>query len=197
SMIEDLKSDTSNISIIINNFLGNEDHLQYVLNHFEEGRKNNAGNWAQVFTYTIRMGFADFLYTDRTLQQLKNSGGMRLIRNQAASSGIVRYDAAIKDLNLEMEVLSESQAAYMESGDRVWSFREMFKDQGVVKWQREPVLPVIRNYWTTNEPDDFEYLYNKASHYYYTYFRLRKELNKHKKEATELISLLANEYDLK
>ena len=197
SMIEDLKNDTVNFSIVINNFLRNESHLEIVLKDFEEGRKNNRGNWAQEFVYSVRMGFADFFYTDRTLQQLKNSGGMRLIRNERASSGIVRYDAGIKDLNAEIEVLEETQGFYMQMADKVWSFGRMFKDQGVIKWQRDPLLPVLKTYWTTEDPSDFEFLYNKATHYYYTYSRIRKELTVRKNEAAELISLLTTEYHLK
>jgi len=197
SMIEDLKSDTANFSTVINNFTGNESHLEMVLHGFDEGRKNNQGNWAQEFVYTVRMGFADFFYTDRTLQQLKNSGGMRLIRNERASSGIVRYDAGIKDLNTEMSVLSDAQGLYMEIADKFWSFGKMFKDQGVIKWQRNPILPVTKNYWITDDPIDFEHLYNKTTYYYYTSTRLTRELNIRKKEATELISLLTTEYHLK
>ena len=197
SMIEDLKNDTANFSFVINDFLENESHLEFVLHGFEQGRQNNLENWPQEFVYTVRMGFADFFYTDRTLQQLKNSGGMRLIRNEKASAGIVKYDAEIKDLNLEMRVLSEAQGFYMEMTDRFWSFRNMFRDQGVIKWQRDPVLPVTKNYWTTNNPSDFEHLFNKASYYYYTYARLRKVLDKSRKEAIGLISLLVAEYHLK
>ena len=143
------------------------------------------------------MGFADFIYTDRTLQQLKNSGSLRLIRNNKASSGIIEYDAVIKDLNGELSVLSKSQEEYMEVVDKVWSFGKMFKDQGVIKWQRDPALPVLRNYWTTNDPSSFEYLFNKASYYYYSYSRLRKQLMAGRKEAVDLITLLNTEYNLK
>ena len=197
SMIEDLKNDTTNFSFVINDFLENESHLEFVLRDFEEGRKNNLEDWPREFVYTVRMGFADFFYTDRTLQQLKNSGGMRLIRNEKASAGIVKYDAEIKDLNLEIRVLSEAQGFYMEMTDRLWSFKNMFKDQEVIKWQRNPVLPVTKNYWITNDPSDFEHLYNKATYYYYTYTRLRRVLDKSRKEAIELIGLLAKEYHLK
>ena len=194
SMIEDLKSDTANFSLVINNFLENEAHLEFVLRGFEEGRKNNSENWAGQFVYSATMGFADFFYTDRTLQQLKNSGGMRLIRNEDASSGIINYDAAIKDLNAELRVLSETQEAYMEMADKVWSFEKMFKDQGVIKWQWDPLLPVTRNYWTTSNQADFEYLYNKGSRYYDIYFWLKVQLERCKKEAIALISLLTREY---
>ena len=197
SMVEDLKKDTANFSGVINNFLNNESHLEIVLHGFEEGRKNYLENWTKEFIYTARMGFADFIYTDRTLQQLKNSGSLRLIRNSNASSGIIEYDAAIKDLNVELSVLSKGQEEYMEAVDKVWSFGKMFKDQGVIKWQRDPVLPVLKNYWTTNDQLAIEYVFNKATNYYYSYTRLRKELINGQKKAAGLITLLNTEYHLK
>jgi hypothetical protein len=50
--------------------------------------------------YFFEMGrhFPDYIYTDRTIQQLKNGGGMRLIRNKAVSNRIVDYDSKVKTL---------------------------------------------------------------------------------------------------
>ncbi len=44
-----------------------------------------------------------FTYNDRTIQQLKNGGNMRLIRKQAVTDAIVLYDAAIRDMDLTQE----------------------------------------------------------------------------------------------
>ena len=41
-----------------------------------------------------------FTYNDRTIQQLKNSGNMRLIRKQAVTDAIVLYDALVRDLGI-------------------------------------------------------------------------------------------------
>src|SRR6186997_1759672 len=73
SMVEDLKKDTANFNTVINNFLENEAHLEIVLRGFEEGRNKFSESWTREFVSTARMGFTDFFYTDRTLQQLKNS----------------------------------------------------------------------------------------------------------------------------
>ena len=196
SMVEDLKKDTANFSTVINNFLENEARLEIVLRGFDEGRNKFSERWTREFVSTARMGFTDFFYTDRTLQQLKNSGGLRLIRNSKASSGIIEYDAAVKDLSVELLVLSEALGQYMETVNKVWSFRKMFTDQGVIKWQRDPVLPVSKNYWTTNDPLDFEYLYNRATYYYYTYTRVRKQLTAGKAKAADLIGVLNTEYHI-
>jgi len=44
-----------------------------------------------------------FTYNDRTIQQLKNGGNMRLIRKQAVTDAIVLYDAAVRDIDLTQE----------------------------------------------------------------------------------------------
>jgi hypothetical protein len=41
-------------------------------------------------------GFPDFGYTDATIQQLKNSGGFRLITDQKTVNKIMAYDAEVK-----------------------------------------------------------------------------------------------------
>ena len=43
---------------------------------------------------------SNFFPADRTIKQLKNSGGLRLIRNQQASDSILSYDQAIERFQL-------------------------------------------------------------------------------------------------
>ena len=52
------------------------------------------------------MGFADFISNDRTIQQLKNSGGLRLIRNKIVSDGIMKYDQALRDFYGQSAVMN-------------------------------------------------------------------------------------------
>lgn len=50
-----------------------------------------------------------FTYHDRTIQQLKNSGNLRLIRNHKAANEIVLYDAKVRD----MEIIEEREYQYL------------------------------------------------------------------------------------
>ena len=43
----------------------------------------------------------NFSHTDRTITQLKNAGGLRLIQNKAVSDSIVNYDALVNDVEGE------------------------------------------------------------------------------------------------
>jgi hypothetical protein len=46
-----------------------------------------------------------FVYNDRTIQQLKNSGGLRLIRRQVVSDRITQYDGNVR----RIEKIEESE----------------------------------------------------------------------------------------
>src|SRR6185369_4972696 len=91
SYIEDLKLDTANINnnlLLRNNKINELDSLLYSLNNGDpDSHSKMIYFWARRLTRTNR-----FLSSDRTIKQLKNSGGLRLIRNQAASDSIMAYD---------------------------------------------------------------------------------------------------------
>jgi hypothetical protein len=57
--------------------------------------------------FSLLLGFPDFIYTDQTMQQLKNAGGLRLIRDKAAIDSIIAYDAAVRDILIEETVNSQ------------------------------------------------------------------------------------------
>ena len=111
SMIEDLKADTLSLSdhlVFRSDRRRRLDSLSYLL------QQSDYNNHTSLIYFYARWGARNpsFFLTDRTLSQLKNSGGMRLIRKVAASDAIVGYDAQIKFLSnqylgLEQEVVKD------------------------------------------------------------------------------------------
>jgi len=95
SMIEDLKSDTSQIVSVIqlkvlrNNMI---DSLDYWLS--SPGYKAHL-NDIYFFARNVSPPL-NFFPNDRTIQQLKSSGGLRLIRNINVSNSIMEYDQKMK-----------------------------------------------------------------------------------------------------
>jgi len=55
---------------------------------------------------SLGFGFSDFIYNDHTMQQLKNAGGMNLIRNLPVVDSIVTYDAIVKRGLLHQELIN-------------------------------------------------------------------------------------------
>jgi hypothetical protein len=105
SLVEDLKSDTfqsNEILIKLNNRSIGIDSVIAALASSEiiENSNNAYRLWSK------NMGFEDFISNDRTIQQLKNSGGLRMIRNKVVSDGIMKYDQALKDFYGQSAVMN-------------------------------------------------------------------------------------------
>jgi hypothetical protein len=196
SMIEDLQTDTMNLLKLDEEFLKIESRLDTVLRSFDEGIHIYSESWTRNFILSHKMGFPDFYYTDRTIQQLKNSGGMRLIKNKRAANGIINYDAGIKDLVYEESFLSARQLNYIDEVLKIWSVDQMLKGAGVTSWANHKDMLFTKNYWITNEPLAFEHLFNRISEYNEAIIRHRKAYGTMKTEATGLIGLLKKEYHL-
>jgi hypothetical protein len=197
SMVEDLQTDTANLSIVIMGFDKIEERFDSVLRGFSESSKTYSEDWTKKFILTYRGGYPDFYQSDRTIQQLKNSGGMRLIINKPAALGIVSYDGAVKDLNLEVTSLSRAQDRYIEEVLKVWSMNKMFADAGVRSWAKTRNIVVHKNHWITNDPLAFEHLFNRLSEYNEAAIRMKKNFTAVKTKAISLINLLKEEYHLK
>jgi len=105
SLVEDLKSDTlqsNKVLIFLDSRIAGVDSLITALS--SPGIIENSNNAYRLWSKNI--GFPDFISNDRTIQQLKNSGGLRLIRNKAVSDSIMMYDQVIRDLNGLTAVMS-------------------------------------------------------------------------------------------
>ena len=102
SYIEDLKIDTANIGINIVLRTNKINELDSLILFLNDADPNQHGRmlyfWARKLTRTNR-----FLSADRTIKQLKNSGGLRLIRNQSSSNSIMSYDEAIDRFNYSQD----------------------------------------------------------------------------------------------
>ena len=104
--VADLKTDTARLTAVLKYY----DHILPLL---DSGRKNFHKLFQPSSLYTISYlqfsmeGFEDFNYTDATLQQIKSSGGMPLIKNKAAVDSILYYDAKVKSALGNEKVLGD------------------------------------------------------------------------------------------
>ena len=194
SMIEDLQTDTANLAFVIKDFEEIEKRFDFTIRGFNEGIKTYSEDWTNKFILCYRGGFVDFYQSDRTIQQLKNAGGMRLIINKEAAMGIIKYDADVKDLALEVTSLSTAQDRYIQEMLKVWSMNKMFADAGVSSWAKDRNINVHKNYWISNDSLAFELLFNQLSEYNEATVRMNKNYHELKIKATGLIDLLKKEY---
>jgi len=55
--------------------------------------------------WTQNMDLKSFVSNDRTIQQLKNSGELRLIKNKAVSDRIMQYDQNVKNYYRQTDLM--------------------------------------------------------------------------------------------
>jgi len=105
SLADDLKQDTAKLSKIIATLdvkILYRDSLLHELAN-SEIFKNSAKAY---YFFNMSYHFPDFIYTDRTIQQLKNSGAMLLIKNTAVSDSIMDYDSRVKTVFIAQSQLN-------------------------------------------------------------------------------------------
>ena len=101
SMETDIKLDTAALNGIVRRRIRRKemfDSLTFLLN---SSQKDKFISRLYYFSRHIqRLSPVIFTYNDRTIQQLKNGGNMRLIRKQTVTDAIVLYDAIVRDLGM-------------------------------------------------------------------------------------------------
>ncbi len=107
SMIEDLQNDTTKLNKVTASLININKSIDTIFLYYND--IGTGTNTALLKNLRAINGFPTFFYSDRTIQQLKNSGGMRLIKDKKAANGIMEYDATIRNY--------ENNATYVQ---RYW-----------------------------------------------------------------------------
>ncbi|HSU27919.1 MAG TPA: hypothetical protein VLJ68_06035 [Chitinophagaceae bacterium] len=110
SLIDDVKLDTTALKGILTRRVRRKemfDSLSLLLNGSQ--RDNYVSRLYFLSRQMQRLSPVIFTYNDRTIQQLKNGGNMRLISKQNVTDAVVLYDAAVR----EMYTTQERENDYM------------------------------------------------------------------------------------
>lgn len=95
SIVEDIKSDTLQSSYVMEKLESIHNGIDSVLILLSSPDIIGNSNYAYRL-WTKNLGLEVFVSNDRTIQQLKSSGELRLIRNKAVSDRIMQYDQTLK-----------------------------------------------------------------------------------------------------
>jgi len=176
SLREDLKSDTSQLNFMINQrqkAIMRIDSLFYYL------RMPDPDNYGKYVYYYARNIINRFLFysNDRTIQQLKNGGNLRLIQNQAVSDSLMRYDwfvrrtEAIKDreeafmrdyIEAVKQVLDGGEFNNMKISQSPIPLFAMPEDNPpLVRKDRESIQNLINNLYFLKSMNAFNMVWNK------------------------------------
>lgn len=198
SMVIDIKTDSSNlanmkskfgyISIQIDSllpFLKDNDHLDE--------------NATEIYQHQVFLNlYTKWAYADRTIDQLKNSGTFRLIRNKAVSDGISLYDGFIRNYITDMQntFIQKLWQGINDAGNDIFKssvFREYLKSGNFTS--QAVVLPNTP-YFLTNDKIVLEKFINKLDQYAVSLDWFRMNIDRALQQNRALDSLIRKEYHL-
>ena len=136
SLFNDIRSDTTNITKIINARTAKELMLDSVSSMMNSTRP--ADFIKEIYPYAILIGRTlpyRFVPNDGTMQQLKNSGALRLIRNRAVVDSISKYDINVRNILGQYAVEENQIEHYRTAGAKIFDarvFSEMIDENAAV-----------------------------------------------------------------
>jgi len=120
---EDLKTDTANFEKVLVSYKYKLSNLAGMYPCFDKITNNGSSPDCLQNLFNNSDAFPDLVYTDRTLQQLKNAGGIRLLKQPDADS-ILLYDNMLRQFKTsETTMLQETQAGIRNTLYSLTNFR--------------------------------------------------------------------------
>ncbi len=190
SLVEDLQSDTTQLTkliVLFSTVISMEDSLKSALKRPDI--MQNPGAAYPYLGYPLD-GLA-FHRSERTIQQLKNAGGLRLINSIQVSNNINEYDESYRQSMEINGVAIQTYHYYTAILNRVadvnlmdYPYKQMSQDS------------MISYRWITTDPHELQILYNYTVNFQWISNFYTSQLKGLKKQAEELIIFLRNEYHL-
>jgi hypothetical protein len=211
SMIEDLKADTSAISILNIQRYGRIRMYDSLASFIIE--KTFLDNGADFYYWGRNISRRAFFFSaDGTMQQLKNSGGLRLISDQTISDKIIAYDVLYRNIMLQQNLEEVQLNEYRSKAAKIFDaavFSKMtrgltnerpgtnrqLKDSTILLsmfFERPMDNPQLKD----SSPIALNELANSLNYWAAGSQRLLQLLEQLKKMAFELIDLIKKEYHL-
>lgn len=188
-MIEDAQIDTANINKVIKE---NKIQLLYIdslvsvcFNY--DNQKTNDYEIYKLFRKAITTT-STVKPTERTLLQLKNSGGMRLIRNKASADIIIFYDEVEKEVKSQQENVDKLVYDYIAASYELFNFKYLNPGTYVGVSPEAKLL--------SHDNIKLTQFGNRLVNYGGTFTQYNLKLEKMKENAVKLISTLRKEYHL-
>lgn len=126
SMIEDVEEDRANITEAITMNTQRAQFLDSLLKqsyHFK-GSEKEIVDLNQNFVHVL-LHPEFFTSAELTIQQLKNAGGMRLIKSKSSINEILRYDTQIKKIENQQLYYENYQNRAIENGVEIFNINEI------------------------------------------------------------------------
>ena len=141
-MIEDLKSDTFSLSSNVRLRHQRNEMIDSLINLLSSPSVKENGNTIYFFARSISPPLNIFP-NDRTIQQLKSSGSLRLIRDLKVSDGIMAYDQKMRGFLFDQTDEIQIRAECRLRADKIFNgkvFNDMLKNNTINRPVNNPSL---------------------------------------------------------
>ena len=194
TFIEDVKLDIDILNDCVNFRLLQERRIDTLIYLLSE-KKESLNEIYYLARWTTRTN--DLFYNDRTMQQLKNSGGLRLIKNAVVSKDIILYDAKIRQViqyrqPLESEIRQDLRHIYGKVFNGIEFTRMLSEDPDVFA-----IKPISNPALFSDKPELINELIVNEQYLKGIYTITRKMETDDIEFGKMLIELIKNEYHLK
>ncbi len=192
SLVKDLENDTLQLSNLKALRTSNITLIDSTLSYF-------AVNSSDYITYKelsyLSVGILrNFYQNSGTLDQLKNSGGMRLIRKRNIVDSIAAYDVQIKRMLLRDEYEVHQARQVHDVYDKMLDGKTVIKIIADFRYYKKPVDSTAKLALNKNYIGEYLIKMNRYRNSARHNMRLQEEMIE---QAVRLIDLISKEYDLK
>jgi hypothetical protein len=126
TLVRDIRTDLSNLSERMKEYSSAITLIDSILYGYDAFTHDLSGAGGRNFFY-IMANHEDFIYTDRTMQQLKYAGGLRLVRSDVSDS-IIAYDSEVKFMLNQVNYNTEVYGQLIGMANQLINFRNVFGD---------------------------------------------------------------------
>jgi len=126
SLVQDLKTDTAHLETYINLRKEKRIMMDSLVLLLSTDKHKQFGNETYFFARHVFYG-QPFVSTDGTMQQLKNAGNLRLIKNESVINNILAYDASVKELKEWDESDTRIKTTFREVGGIIFNADQFYK----------------------------------------------------------------------
>lgn len=192
TFIEDLKTDTADIHRVLLFRKQKKERMDSLMLILSSGQAKGHENELYYFGRTL-IRTARFISNDRTITQLKNSGSLRLIRNEQAADSMMAYQQLVETIYMNQEDDRIERRAADPFLSRIFNPYVFDKMVNLVGVDRPTDYPPLRSYDPSIHQDLAFYVHQlKGSN-----FILQSRLALLNEKAINLINFLKKEYRIK
>ena len=198
NLLHDLARDTVNYNLSIALRLKRERQAHQLITMLYSPDRNK--HLAELYYFARQMPRMNTIFysTDATMNQLKNSGALRLIKKTDVADSIVAYNAATETYAENRHTEIETRIAFRNAMGKVFDASVLLNmiDSAGEDMDKTVMSPTFLKPLITEEQQTINDLCTLVHFLYSQSIIARKTLYKNKEQAVRLIELLKKEYHL-